>query len=430
MKYIIFAKPNKYHFLFLSFFIVKIIDEIMTICITSYGDIIETFHKNYLASMSDFLSIIPIIIIKVRTKNISKDILINESQENIKQNTIDSNNNIEYIYSDINLENNTKRKRRILKFSIIISIFEFLGRYINIIFKIIFINYKSVEKGEQNTIIFINIISKFVLSIIILHYPFYKHHYVSMGINLIFLTVIVVFDILDLISDNTKIPHVLTKIIRVIFYSFEDVFAKIHLSFVSAYIYLFYRGIIVNSLALLLSVVFIFVKIPDEQGNNSCVFSRFWKIYDKKINILYYVIQFFNEYLTNLNIFLIIDKFSPNHFAMASILSNFGSSLVFLIHKRESPGYFFYKFAIYFILIITTCIYTEFIILNFCGLQKYTKVFLQKEATDDIKQTTLNNINDNDSFSENENTIQYELPNVEENSNNDIRESKINDIVN
>ena len=114
---------------------------------------------------------------------------------------------------------------------------------------------------------------------------------------------------------------------------------------------------------------------------------------------------------------------------MANILSNFSSLLVFIIHKRESPGHFFLKFAIYIILIITSCIYTEFIILNFCGLQKYTKVFLQKKANDDIKQASINNINGNSSFSESEITTEYELS-VEENSSRFISESKLNDIGN
>ena len=418
MKYIIFDKPNKYHFLFLSFFIIKFIDELIDKNMISTKDIVETFHKNYLASMSDFLSIIPIIIIKARSKGISKDKLINEN-----------NKDIEYIYSDINADNNRKRTKRIIKFSIIISIFEFLGRYINIFFKIIFINYKSTDKNEQNSIILINIISKLILSILILHYPFYRHHYVSLGINIIFLILLIILDIVDISKVNGKYAHLITKAVRVILYSFEDVFAKILLSFdsISAYIYLFYRGIIVNSLAVLFTIVFIFVKIPDEKGNESCVFSRFWKVYEYKINILYYFIQFFNEYLTNLNIFLIIDKFSPNHYAMASIISNFSGSLVNIIYNPNNVEYFFIKLALYILLIITTCIYIEFVILNFCGLEKYTKLFLQKEANKDIQQTNLNR-NDSSSLSERESAKNLELNSIEENNSNDVRESKSSDI--
>ena len=85
MKYIIISKLDKYHLLFLSYFIIKIIDTIMNKIVSTDGDIIKTFHKNYILSMSDFLSIIPFIIIKVRTKNISKNKIIRENGQGNKQ---------------------------------------------------------------------------------------------------------------------------------------------------------------------------------------------------------------------------------------------------------------------------------------------------------------------------------------------------------
>ena len=80
--------------------------------------------------------------------------------------------------------------------------------------------------------------------------------------------------------------------------------------------------------------------------------------------------------------------------------------------------------------IIAGLIYNEFIILNFCGLQKYTKLFLQKEAIDDIQQTDIININDdNDLDSEGENPKQFELTIINESSeNNNNRELNYNAI--
>ena len=74
------------------------------------------------------------------------------------------------------------------------------------------------------------------------------------------------------------------------------------------------------------------------------------------------------------------------------------------------------------ILIITALVYNEFIVLNFCGLEKYTKLFLQKKANNDIQQTIIN-INDEDIISESENIKQYEMTNTKENFENDFRES-------
>ena len=123
--------------------------------------------------------------------------------------------------------NDKRRMKRIIKFSIIVSIFEFLARYIDILFKLIFINdYLLVDKEEQNSHFLISIIFKYILSIIILHYPFYRHHYFSMGINIICLIAIVILDILNMVDGKLKYPHVITKTLIVLLYSFEDVIEK------------------------------------------------------------------------------------------------------------------------------------------------------------------------------------------------------------
>ena len=424
MKYVIFSKLNKNHFLFLSFIIIKIIDELCRNYMEKVDDIIRIFHHNYIGSLSDFLSIIPFIIIKIRSKDISKNEL---KKENIKEKEQDSNNAIEYIYSDQKTENNIKRAKRIFKFLIIVSIFDFLSSYLDIIFKIIKIFTKDnllINKVENNSSILFGIISMYVLSILILHSPFYRHHYVSMAINLLLLIILIILDIINIVNRKLSSIYVIEKTIIIILYSFEDVLAKILLSIdsISPYIYLLYRGILVNILAFLFSFVFIFVKIPDENGDKSCVFSRFWKIYEYKLNILFYIIIFFNEYFMNLNIFLIIDKFSPIHFAMASIISYFISSLFSIfLSENDKISNFFYKLGIYLVLIVTSLIYNEFIILNFCGLQKYTQLFLQKEANEDIQQSIIN-IEDGDLYSEEDNIKQCEISTVKDNLNNDDNE--------
>ena len=416
MRYIIFSKINKNYLLFFTYLIVSIIDEICNRYVKTTGDIIEIFHNNYIYSISDFLSIIPIIIIKIRTKDISKNKLI---KENTKENNQDSNFGIKYIYLDANVKNRKKRRKRI----IIISIFDFFAININIIFKVIFYKYYFlVHREGLNSIILFSIISNYVLSILILHSPFYRHHLVSMIINLLFLTILIVLDIINIVNGNISYPYIIVEIITVILYSFEDAFAKILFSIdsISPYNYLLYRGILVNSFTLIFSIVFIFVELPDEKGENSCIFSRFWKLYEDKLNILIYLIKFFNDFLINLNIFLIIDKFSLIHFAMASIIQNFGSLLISIIFEEITIGNFFLKFGIYFILIIFALVYNEFIILNFCGLERYTQLFLQKEANNDIQQTIVNN--NDDFFSEDDNIKQCEMVNNKENLGNDIIE--------
>ena len=158
------------------------------------------------------------------------------------------------------------------------------------------------------------------------------------------------------------------------------------------------------------SIIFIFVKIQDENGENSCVFTRFWKVYENKLNILFYFIEFFIRYLHQLNIFLIIDKFSIIHFVVGSILEYIASLLIFTIFDGFDAKKFFTKFPVYLIIFVSALVYNEFIILNFCGLQKYTKLFLQKIAKKEINQTILNNIDGSDSI------LEREMINMERNS--------------
>ena len=236
----------------------------------------------------------------------------------------------------------------------------------------------------------------------ILHLPIYKHHYLSLIINLIFLVLFIISHVLN-INDPKTYLYDLKRLISVFLYSLEDVYAKILLSFnsISPYSFLFYREIFLNILSILYSIVFIFVELPDEKGIKSIVFTRFWKVYENKLNILLYIILFFVVYLYNQNVLLIIDKFSPIHYAVATVLENFGSLIISIIYGNITTGEFFLKLVIYFILIIAALVFNEFIVLTFCGFQKYTHLFLLKEANKDLELTILNN-NENELFPEDE----------------------------
>ena len=231
----------------------------------------------------------------------------------------------------------------------------------------------------------------------------------------------------------------LKRIISLVLYSLEDVYAKILLSYdsISPYTYLFYRGVFLNILSLLYSIIFIFVDLPDEKGVKSCIFTRLWKVYEVRLNILLYIILLFVIYLFNQNVLLIIDKFSPIHYAVATVLETFGSLIISIIYKDINVGEFFIKFAIYFISIIAALIYNEFIVLNFCGFQKYTHLCLLKEANNDLELTIFNN-NDNelfpedeceesDLYSKDENNENEKNNNIKENLNNESRNSNLNE---
>jgi len=417
MKYLIFSKLNRNHFLFLSYFIISMIRNIVNSKIKTSKDIskdiIQTFHKYYISSLSDLLSIIPLIIIKVRSKSISyfKGLRKDSSKK---------------YYTKAN----KKRKMRIIKLSILISILDFLALYINVTYNIIITAANFViKKVTISSDVFFNVISKFALSTLILHLPIYRHHYLSLAINIILLIVFLIFDILK-ITEAKEILFGLKRIISLVLYSLEDIYAKILLSYdsISPYTYLFYRGIYLNILSLLYSIIFIFVKLPDEKGVKSCIFTRLWKVYEPRLNILLYIILLFVNYLFNQNVLLIIDKFSPIHYAVGTVLETFGSILITTFDGKVEVGEFFIKFVIYFISILAALIYNEIIVLNFCGFQKYTHLFLLKKANKDLELTIFNN-NDNELIPEEEcdESDLYSINENNENEKNNMKENLYNE---
>lgn len=390
MKYLIFPELNKNHFLFLSYFIISTIEELIHYFYKSTNDIIGTFHQYYVYSLSDFLAIIPFIIIKIRSRSISK-----------KEISKNNENSIQYIYNNTFEITAIKSSKRIIKIELLMSIFEFMALYSNVLFNALIAKKNFViTKTNLNSVLIINVISKYLLSILVLHSPFSRHHYLSFFINIIFLIILGVLDMIEIYKESENLTisylYIVMKIINIIFYSFEDVYAKILLSYnsISPYILLLFRAVYVNTFAALFSLIFIYVELPDENNNNSCVFTRLWKIYDNKINIVYIVGMFIIEFLWNVNIFFIIDKFSVSHFAIASIIESFGSLFSSLfIYQTVDVSEFFIRFFIYLILIIASLIHNEFIIINWCGFQSRTQLFLEKEADKDIKATFENKKN-------------------------------------
>ena len=386
MKYLIFDKPSFNHLLFLSFFIIYSLRCIIEETCQPTEDIINNFHFSYILSLSDFLSIIPVIIIQKRSKSTK----INESKA---INETENSNEKELIFSDNDLENENKKSTTIFKLLIVISIFDFLAQYLVLIFFII--QQKSnipIKDLNLNCVLIIHIIAQYLTNRIILHYLFYKHHYLSLIINIIFLIILGSLDIRDIYNSENKpiisLFFLLTNMLIIIFYSIEDALAKIVLTYnsISPYHYLLYRGIIVNCFVLIFSIIFIFVDIPDENGENSCVYTRFWKLYEDKVNIISYIGYLIIGFLFNVNIFLIIDKFTSSHFAASHIFGSFGYLLCSIaIFQNIDVSGFFLRFALYIILIIAASIHNEFIILKFCGFEKHTKLFLEKEAEKDVK---------------------------------------------
>ena len=98
------------------------------------SDLVIYLDENYTYSISDLLAIIPKIIINMRAKSKNKDKLVSTN----------NNPNYNYIYTDLRKEDLKIKQKRIYKLEIIISIFDFLGKYTSFIFSLILIKNNIV----------------------------------------------------------------------------------------------------------------------------------------------------------------------------------------------------------------------------------------------------------------------------------------------
>ena len=87
----------------------------------------------------------------------------------------------------------------------------------------------------------------------------------------------------------------------------------------------------------------------------------------------------------------IVEVFSPNHFVIAQLFENFGIFIIdLIIHGADSLENLTIKIIMFILLILTSFIYNEILIINICGLSKNTKLFLDYEEKVDISLSGLN----------------------------------------
>lgn len=83
-KYLLFPKLHLKHLLFLFFFLISCIKKSIQIYFEQSHKISIDFIKLYIYDLGDFLSIIPLLIIKYRMRNIKK--YENENEKNTNEN--------------------------------------------------------------------------------------------------------------------------------------------------------------------------------------------------------------------------------------------------------------------------------------------------------------------------------------------------------
>ena len=351
-------------------------------------NVVKKLFNMYIFTLSNLLSFICIIIIKINTRHKLR------SSETIRSDH-KSAGQIKLIYSG-NLPIN---KKKLLIRTLILTLCDFFAQYS--VFMLYFLcndDNLLVVKDRMDFISIINILSIYLFSMIILKTCYYKHHYLSFVINVFCLIILCAFELQALHFNKYIISYLAVRALSQILYSLEDVFGKMALieEFLSPYSLLIYKGIYELIILILFSIPFFFIKRKD-----IIIFSKFDVFINTSLKVFLYFIVMVLNFSYNILIWIIIDRFSPNDLAMTTVIENITDKLLMLINKDDFKVYLYIiSFTIYLILIIGVCIHNEIIIINKYGLNEYTKKRLGTKGDEDVELTRKTNRISNCSFNE------------------------------
>ena len=391
MKIFYFPKCAWKYILFLLFFIFSFLQNAIIRWISwDTKDVAQPLLNTYLFNVSDYLAIIPFLIVKIRSRK--------KKQEEDRLNKILS-VKTNYIFYTIN-----KSSKNFKWHVILVGTFDFASHISSLVFYIVYgKNDRSVSENNLSSLLIFNTVIIYLLSRLILKTYFYRHHYFSFLLNIVCILILGTIDIINIINDENKgtsgmvIFYIVKKILTIIFRSFEDVFVKKILMeyFISIYSLLLCRAFFETILLVLFSIPFIFINVTNRSGDieeTGIIFSRILKLFEK-YNFLKIILFVITNLFYNIFIWLIIDRFSPSHYAVSNIFESFGTLMRLWITEPKSVDLPVLRMFIYLILIIGSCIHAEMIIINICGLQRNTKLFLDKKEEIDIK--LIKNFTDN-----------------------------------
>ena len=389
-KIFYFPKCEWKYILFLLFFIFSFLQTSIIRWISMNSkDVAQPFLNTYLFSVSDFLAIIPYLIVFLRSRRIK-----GEEIRLAKINSIKGS----FLYNK-----GDKKSKNFYWLNILVALFDFGSHISSLLFYIVYgRNERSISENNLSSLLIFNTVIIYVLSRFVLKTYFYKHHYFSFLINVICILTLGTIDIINIINTDDKdkgstgmvIFYIIKKILSIVFYAVEDVIGKKLLmeEFINIYTLLLYRAIFGTIFMIIFSIPFIFVKVTDTSNPNNpvteIIFNRILKLFED-LNAYRIILFTITNLFYNIFIWLIIDKFSPSHYSISIILESFGTLIRLWITEPEKTDLPVLRMFIFFILIFASFIHTELIVINYCDLQKNTKLFL-----DEIEKSEFKNIDD------------------------------------
>ena len=304
-----------------------------------------------------------------------------ESKKSINQSFLNSDDKL----SSIKETKNTSTCLSFMKIMIKIVSVDYFCQLLFLIFSLIFKKDEIIPRKNNNYLLIIDILSRFIFCRLILDTYFYKHHIVSMIINLVVFIILGLFDIYNIFKQVDMEISIFFSflIIQTIAYSMEDVLNKIALSreSLTPYSLLYYKGIMEIPILIITTIIVLYFQ------NTFNDFSSLDPEYQKYVLVRRSLFIILNI-LRSIFLVKVIDKFSSQHLSILKVLESIFMFVYFLIHHDYKDNIIYIPIiSVSFIIIVfTSLVYNEIIVINICGLQDYTQHGLDIQADKDLRE--------------------------------------------
>ena len=335
------------------------------------------------------LSIIPLIIVKTKSRRDKTNDKSKENQQLSLKGTRISLGDVNYI------EKYDKKKLRIQKYLILLAcaFLDFAQKFLSFFLKKLIIN----------NIWMFNIIFISLFDYLIMKAKLYRHQYISC---IIIVLIGIAATVVGLLGDNERITVKLFLCIGIeIMYSLAIVLAKFLMDHraCSPFDVTFYEGIfalIVNSILL---AIFTNIPITDEDGkldkilklteyNGKIYIDHFIASFkDMQVGeVFFFILSAFGRLISNLFGHIIVKHYTSSHIILVLILGEIGLAFKEKHEWKEIVQFSLFVFALFILLI-----FTEIIEINACDLEKNTRKNIQLreelEGDNDIREGILPN---------------------------------------
>ena len=336
--------------------------------------------------LSDSLQGIFVLLNKIKATKVS-----DKSIEN-KDSPFNSNDEINVA------QKNNSNYSSFFKIMLKICLVDYFCQLIFLLFSLIFNKDEVIERKNNNYLLPVDILSRFIFCRIILDTYFYKHHIVSMIINFVIFFILGTFDIFNIFNifydrkeeENQKSKleifiYFLFLIAQTIAYSLEDVLNKIALSreSLTPYSLLFYKAVFQIPLVIITSIIVLPIH------NSFSDFSSFdtgYKTYELLRRALFIILNI----LRSIFLVQVIDKFSSQHLSILKVMESilmFGYFLISNKYEKDHKDFYIPVISISFIItVFTSLIYNEILVINLCGMQDYTQHGFDIQAEKDLRE--------------------------------------------